>query len=39
MKAKKENLDAAAQCEQMGPLFNNCIQHLHLSEAEAKLLE
>ena len=40
IKAKKEDLDAAAQCEQMGPLlFNNCIQHLHLSEAEVKLLE
>ena len=33
MKAKKEDLDAAAQCEQMRSLFNNCIQHfLHLSE-------
>jgi hypothetical protein len=33
MKAKKEDLDAAAQCEQMRSLFNNCIQHFfHLSE-------
>ena len=32
LKASKEDLDTAAQCEQMGPLFDNCIQHLHLSE-------
>jgi hypothetical protein len=27
MKAKKEGLVAAAQCEQLRSLFNNCIQH------------
>ena len=37
IKAKKEDLDAEAQCEQMGPLFNNCILHLHFSEDYSNL--
>ena len=33
LKASKEDLDTAAQCEQMGPLlFDNCMKHLHLSD-------
>ena len=38
LKASKEDMDTAAQCEQMGPLFNNCIQHLHLSEDYTNLI-
>jgi len=38
LKASKEDMDTAAQCEQMGPLFDNCIQHLHLSEDYTNLI-
>ena len=32
LKASKDDLDTAGQCEQMGPLFDNCIKHLNLSD-------
>ena len=38
LKASKEDLDTAAQCEQMGPLFDNCIKHLHLSDDYSNLI-
>ena len=38
LKASKEDLDTAAQCEQMGPLFDNCVQHLHLSDDYSNLI-
>ncbi len=39
LKASKEDLDTAAQCEQMmGPLFDNCIQHWHLSDDYTNLI-
>ena len=39
LKASKDDLDAAGQCEQMGPLlFDNCIKHLHLSDDYSNLL-
>jgi hypothetical protein len=38
LKASKEDLDTAGQCEQMGPLFDNCIKHLHLSDDYSNLI-
>jgi hypothetical protein len=38
LKASREDLDAAAQCEEMGPLFDHCIQHLHLSDDYSNLI-
>jgi hypothetical protein len=38
LKASKEDLDAAGQCEEMGPLFDNCIKHLHLSDDYSNLI-
>ena len=29
LKASKEDIDTVGQCEQMGPLFDNCIKHLN----------
>ena len=38
LKASKEDLDAAAQSEKMGPLFDNCIEHLHLSDDYSNII-
>ena len=38
LKASKEDLDTAGQCEAMGPLFNNCIENLHLSDDYSNLI-
>ena len=38
LKASRDDLDAASQCEAMGPLFDNCIEHLHLSEDYSDLI-
>ena len=38
LKASKEDLDAAAQSEKMGPLFVNCIEHLHLSDDYSNII-
>jgi hypothetical protein len=38
LKASKDDLDAAGQCEEMGPLFDNCIKHLHLSDDYSQMI-
>ena len=39
LKASKEDLDAAGQCEEMGPLFDSCIKHLTIvSECNVMVL-
>ena len=38
LKASRADLDSAAQCEEMAPLFDNCIQHLHLSEDYSNMI-
>ncbi len=38
LKASKEDLDTAGQCEAMEPLFNNCTEHLHLSDDYSNLI-
>ena len=38
LKASKEDLDTAGQCEAMGPLFNNGIENFHLSDDYSNLI-